>query len=115
MQGCRLMKHNFVHQIEQCILKGKWRISYHALKRCDERNLELQYMLDAVIKSEIIEEYPGGQRGSSCLLLGKGADGRPMHIVCAIDDEGYLIIITAYHPEQSKWIDERTRRRQSDE
>jgi hypothetical protein len=109
------MKSDFIKQVRQCIIQGKWRISYHALRRCDERNIGLQYLLNSLTKSDVLEEYSEDQRGPSCLLLGKALDGKPLHIVCSIDDEDYLIIITAYWPEQSKWIDERTRRRQSDE
>jgi hypothetical protein len=109
------MKSYFIGQVKQCIIQSKWRISYHALKRCDERGIGLQYLLEALTKGEVLEVYPEDQRGSSCLLLGKASDGKHIHVVCSIDNEGHLIIITAYWPEQSKWMDERTRRRQSDE
>lgn len=58
---------------------------------------------------EIIENYPEDARGHSCLLLGKGTDGRPIHVVCAPKDE-YLAIITAYIPDEAQWSqDYRTR------
>jgi hypothetical protein len=109
------MELDFLKQVRQHIIQNKWRISYHALKRLDERNIGLQDLLGALSKSEIIEEYPEDQRGSSCLLLCETLDGKRIHVVCSIDDEDYLVIITAYWPEQSKWIDERKRRRKADE
>ena len=60
-------------------------------------------------EGEIIEDYPGGARGHSCLMLGKGIDGRPIHVVCAPKDE-YLAIITAYIPEDSQWSEDYKRR-----
>jgi hypothetical protein len=53
-------------------------------------------------QGEIIEDYPEDARGHSCLILGKGGDGRPIHIVCAPKDD-YLAVITAYVPEQAQW------------
>lgn len=53
-------------------------------------------------EGEIIEDYPENARGHSCLILGKGADGRPIHVVCAPKDE-YLAVITAYLPDEAQW------------
>ncbi len=53
-------------------------------------------------KGEIIENYPEDTRGHSCLILGWGKDGRPIHIVCAPKDD-YLAIITAYIPDETQW------------
>ncbi|MGE3297797.1 MAG: DUF4258 domain-containing protein [Porticoccaceae bacterium] len=58
---------------------------------------------------EIIEDYPEDTRGHSCLILGRGKEGRPIHIVCAPKDE-YLAVITAYIPDEDQWSkDFRTR------
>ena len=38
-------------------------------------------------EGEIIEDYPEDTGGHSCLILGRGGDGRPIHIVCAPKDE----------------------------
>jgi hypothetical protein len=66
--------------------------------------------VDAVVRNgEIIEEYPQDARGPSCLMLGRGSDGHPIHVVCAPKDE-YLAIITAYHPEPSAWSADLRRR-----
>ena len=55
-----------------------------------------------VERGEIIEDYPEDQRGHSCLMLGHGAGGRPVHVVCSPRD-GYLAIITAYLPDPVEW------------
>jgi len=51
---------------------------------------------------ELIEDYPGDPRGHSCLLLGRGDEGRAIHVVCAPKPE-YLAIITAYLPRDREW------------
>jgi len=53
----------------------------------------------------IIEDYPDDPRGGSCLILGYGDEGRPIHLVCA-PREDYLAIITAYLPEAGEWSDD---------
>ncbi len=55
-----------------------------------------------IFEGEIIEDYPEDSRGHSCLMLGFGDEGRPLHIVCAPKDE-YLAIITAYIPSEDEW------------
>jgi len=60
---------------------------------------------------EIIEEYPEDERGHSCLFfLGKGEDGRPIHVVCT-PKEDYLAIITTYLPSPEQWTDDFRKRR----
>jgi hypothetical protein len=67
----------------------------------------------AVVEAgEVIEDYPEDARGHSCLLLGTGDDGRPVHVVCSAKDE-FLAIITAYLPEPGEWSEDfRTRVKQ---
>ena len=103
------MKCEFMRKLQACIAQRRWRISYHASKRCDERGFEVREVLKALAEGEIIETYPEDLRGASCLILGRGPNDEPLHIVCSMDSEGYLVIITVYRPEKPKWIDERTR------
>jgi len=51
---------------------------------------------------EVIEDYPDDSRGHSCLIFGRGNDGRPIHIVCSPKEE-FLAIITVYIPDPSEW------------
>ncbi len=63
----------------------------------------------ALDRGEVIEEYPDDPRGPSCLMLGHGDNGRPIHVVCAPKPD-FLAIITAYLPEPAEWSkDFRTR------
>ncbi|XXY53344.1 DUF4258 domain-containing protein [Sorangium sp. So ce269] len=56
----------------------------------------------AITAGELVEDYPEGVRGHSCLLLGSGESGRPIHVVCAPKPD-YLAIITAYIPHPDQW------------
>jgi hypothetical protein len=55
-----------------------------------------------VTGGELVGHYPEDARGHSCLLLGFGDQGRPIHVVCAPKTE-YLAIITAYLPDPTQW------------
>ena len=61
--------------------------------------LEIRQVIE---RGEIIENYPEDARGHSCLMLGWGESGRPVHVVCAPKEE-YLAIITAYIPGVTEW------------
>jgi len=58
----------------------------------------------------VVEDYPDDRRGHSCLLLGRGSEGRSIHVVCA-PQEGYLAVITAYLPSPDEWNEDFTVRR----
>ena len=69
---------------------------------------EIRAVID---RGEVIEDYPDDPRGRSCLLLGHGEGGRPIHLVCSPKDD-FLAIITAYLPDEGEWkADWRTRLR----
>jgi len=51
---------------------------------------------------EVIEDYPEDPRGHSCVILGQGEAGRPIHVVCSPKDD-YLAIIAAYSPDPKQW------------
>jgi uncharacterized protein DUF4258 len=63
-----------------------------------------------VTGGEFIEDYPADPRGNSCLLLGYGEGGRPLHVVCS-PKANYLAIITAYLPDPRQWSEDFKRRR----
>ena len=53
---------------------------------------------------EIIEEYLDDQPYPSCLVLGRTAEGRALHVVCApVVSERRLIVITTYEPDPDRW------------
>jgi hypothetical protein len=58
---------------------------------------------------ELVEDYPEDVRGHSCLVLGFGEGGRPIHLVCTPKDD-YLAIITAYMPDPAQWSSDFKRR-----
>ena len=76
----------------------------HAIRQMSrpERMITTNEVRSVIENGEIIEDYPENSRGHSCLVLGKGKNGRPIHIVCSAKDE-FLAIITAYIPDPNDW------------
>jgi len=73
----------------------------HQMLRPD-RMIRRSEVRDVIEQGEVIEDYPTDARGHSCLMLGLGFAGRPVHVVCAPKDD-YLAVITAYLPDEAKW------------
>lgn len=76
----------------------------HALDQMNrpERMITTRKVRAVVLYGTIVEDYPKDVRGHSCLMLGQGDGGRPIHVVCAPKPD-YLAIITAYRPHPKQW------------
>ncbi|MFH0765675.1 MAG: DUF4258 domain-containing protein [Calditrichota bacterium] len=79
----------------------------HAIRQMSrlDRLIEPVDVRTVIKDGEIIEDYPEDSRGHSVLMLGRGLDGRPIHVVCAPKEE-FLTIITAYLPERREWLED---------
>ena len=67
-----------------------------------ERMIEPVEIRKVIANGEIVENYPFDLRGNTSLILGRGINNRPIHIVCTPSDF-CLMIITAYIPSEIKW------------
>ena len=78
----------------------------HAVRQMSRpgRMISTAEVRQAIETGELVEDYPDDPRGHSCLVFGRGADGRPIHVVCSPRTE-YLAIITAYLPSEAEWQD----------
>jgi hypothetical protein len=101
----------FVDEVRRA---GRRRVLFlpHAL---DEMNapdelIAREEVRSVVFDGTVIEDYPEDTRGHSCLMLGFGREGRPIHVVCAPKAE-YLVIITVYLPDRRRWMTDWTTRR----
>ena len=79
----------------------------HAIRQMSrpDRMITTDEVRSVIENGEIIEDYPEDSRGHSCLVLGKGKNKRPIHIVCSPRDE-FLAIITAYIPDPGEWSED---------
>ncbi len=73
----------------------------HQMMRPD-RMIRRAEVMHVIKRGEVIEDYPTDARGHSCLMMGSGADGRWVHVVCAPKAD-YLAVINAYLPDEAEW------------
>ncbi len=85
----------------------------HAIRQMARPAIQIRTseIRDVVLQGEVIEDYAEDARGHSCLLLGSGHGGRPLHVVCSPKVE-YLAIITAYLPDIDRWSEDYRERKQ---
>lgn len=99
--------------VERLRVAGRKRLLYlpHAIRQMAhaDRMISPQEVQTVAITGRLVEDYPDDPRGHSCLLLGSGNDGRPIHIVVA-PKEDYLAVITAYVPAPDQWSPDFLRR-----
>lgn len=101
-----------IEKLRRCILAGRYQWRKHTLVRLAQREISQETILEVVKKGEIIEDYPEDEPFPSCLVLG-WVQGRPYHVVIALDFEGLMAyIVTAYEPSPDKFRpDFKTRRK----
>ena len=90
---------------DECIAMTK-----HAKIRITERNITIDDIINGIKTGEIIKQYEDDTPFPSCLILGLTEQNTNIHIVASIDN-GYLYVITAYHPDENDWeADYKTRK-----
>ena len=97
-----------IEEIRAKIGIGEYRFSDHAVKRMINRSIERAEIEDAISSGEIIEEYPDDKYSPSCLIYGMSKVGRHLHIQLSLPPT--VVVITAYDPDESQWINYRVRR-----
>lgn len=78
------------------------RVTQHAQQEMIAEDFTLDEILNAILDSNIIEDYPFHRRGACCLLGGITYNGRLVHIVCTTEYP-VVVIITVYEPKLPKW------------
>lgn len=95
--------------IQSLVSSQTIRVTQHAQEEMDAEDIALEDVLQAIASGQLIENYPDHRRGACCLLFGRTAFGRPLHVVCTTTHP-ILIIITVYEPTPPKWVTPTQRR-----
>ena len=97
-----------IEQIRAAFLAGNYEPREHAGRRMRSRNITPQDIREVILSGEIIEEYPEHFYGPCCLVYGRTAGGRDLHVVLSFPPKGG--VITAYVPDEAESTDFRIRR-----
>ena len=96
--------------IAKAIAKGRYRYTIHGAQQRIARRIRRYEVEEAVVNGEVIEDYQQHHYGPACLVLGKTAKGKAIHILCSLQQ--LVDIITVYEPDLTEWEqDLKTRRR----
>ena len=102
-----------IDDIKRTTLEKRYNITRHARKEMSpkEDDISEKELIETILNGGMIEDYPDDKPFPSCLILGRTKEGRTIHSVCAYSEEDEMtIIITAYEPIISRWIDYKYRR-----
>jgi hypothetical protein len=98
-----------IEEIRDKISIGEYRFSDHAVKRMIKRSVDRIEIEEAVLSGAIIEEYPDDKYSPSCLVYGRSKAGRHLHVQLSLPPT--VVVITAYEPDETEWVDYRVRRK----
>ncbi len=96
-QGARI-----IEQIRDQVSCQAIRVTAHAQAEMVEEEITLDEVLEALRSCRVLEDYPEHRRGACCLLGGRSAANRPLHVVCTTA-QPVLIVITVYEPKPPRW------------
>jgi hypothetical protein len=104
-----------LNPIRECFRRGRLYYSGHARVEMELEEfgeIKEDEVTEAVMSGNIIENYANDEPYPSCLIYGRTSLNRPLHTVCAFSaEEDLAIVITAYEPDPTKWIDFSRRRK----
>ena len=99
-----------IEQVKALIRRRRYKTSHHAEVEREVEAITIDDIKTAILNGELLEDCPDDPRGHSCLVLGAGQDGRPVHVVLTILAQvEQVLIITVYIPSRPKWLDPHTR------
>lgn len=94
-------------RIQACFSSNQVLYSQHAKLEMEQEEygeIQEQEVAQIIANGTIIEHYEDDKPYQSCLIYGKTGKARPLHAVCAYNEEDDLaIVITVYQPDPDKW------------
>ena len=90
-------------EIQSLINQRKIVWTAHVGVRLRERGIRRKDVLECIANGKIIEQYPSEKGHPSCLVLGKIASFKSLHVVVGLDADIACFIVTAYYPNLDKW------------
>ena len=95
--------------IRKAFIEKRFRYTKHGAEQRINRIITGKEIEQAILKGEIIEDYPSDKYGPSCLIYGKTRMGKALHIQISIFP--IISIVTVYEPNPAEWVDNKVRRK----
>lgn len=105
------MSPEIFENIRSAIKRGRINITDHADNELANDNISNDELYFSTLHGEVIEDYSDGKPFPSCLIYGMDQKGRHIHSVWAYSkDHEIAVVITAYTPDPTRWIEYRKRK-----
>ncbi|HRJ43705.1 MAG: DUF4258 domain-containing protein [Caldilineaceae bacterium] len=104
-----------IDEIQRKFTLNEVEFTKHAAVRSLTRQIAISEIREAITVGEVIEDYPEDKYSPSCLIFGRTASKRPLHVQCSDPARDILKIITVYEPDPNEWIEFRQRKSKDDE
>ncbi|MGH6919528.1 MAG: DUF4258 domain-containing protein [Geminicoccaceae bacterium] len=91
--------------VQALVARGEVRISDHGYDELADDGISAGEVVPGLEGAVVVEDYRHGPRGRSVLVLLRGADGGPVHVVWVIaaGNSTPAVMVTAYRPDPSRW------------
>ena len=85
-----------IDEIRKSVAAERFEFSKHAVDQSILRRISVQELREAIARGEVIEDYPEDKYGPSCLIFGRTAAGRPLHVQCSCPWRSLVKVVTTY-------------------
>ncbi len=102
-----------IEWIREKIKASQYHISEHIVRDFLPEKITIDEIEDAIENGRIIEIHRNPEQGASSLISACSGK-KPIHVMCADDHDGWLIILFAYVPSLPVWEDHLTRAKKGD-
>ena len=87
-------------------------ISDHGYDELAADGILVTDVLEGVLRSTPVEQYPAYHKGPCVLVLPRDRDGKPIHVLWGIPSGATApaVVVTAYRPDPDRWSQDFLRR-----
>ncbi len=102
MQANEIQQYKEMEWFGSRVRDSRYVLSEHALRFLVAGKVTMLDIEAVLLNGSVMEERQNSVRGTSYLVYGE-SDGKPVHVVCAADKTGGLVVIFAYVPTLPIW------------